>query len=207
MTEPSHNEHATADVGAQRVAHVYAEALLNAAASKGQANAVLEELDSLINDVFKAEPKLEMLLSSAAVGRKRREEIISKIFQGKASDIFFNFLMVLNDQERLELLRPILFAARDIADERAGRVRVHVATAVTLPEDQRQRLAEQLSAVLRADPVLELRVEPDLLAGLRVRVGDWQFDGSLRTKLADIKDYILTGTSHEIQSQRNRFSD
>src|SRR5262249_25460854 len=157
-------------------------------------------LDSLIHDVFKAKPKLEVLLSSAAIGRKRREEIITKIFQTRASDLFFNFLMVLNDQERLELLRPILAAAPDRAGQGAARVPFTVSPAGPLPEDQRQRLAEQLSAALRADPVLELRVDPDLLAGLRVRVGDWQFDGSLRTKLADIKNQILTGTSHEIQS-------
>ena len=42
MAEPTHNQHATADVGAQRVARVYAEALLDAAEKKGQAEAILE---------------------------------------------------------------------------------------------------------------------------------------------------------------------
>src|SRR5215468_9349814 len=92
---------ASADVTAQRVAHVYAEALLNAAEKHGQGEAVLEELNGLIFAVFKNEPKLEVLLSGAAVGRTRREEIIRSVFGGKTSDLFFNFLLVLNAQERL----------------------------------------------------------------------------------------------------------
>src|SRR2546421_7639696 len=115
---------ATADVTAQRVARVYAEALLNAAEQAGQGDVVLDEVRSLIHDVFKKEPKLEVLLSSAAVGRERREEIIRRSFEGNASEVFTNFLLVLNNHERLELLRPILAALRELHDQRAGRVRV-----------------------------------------------------------------------------------
>jgi F-type H+-transporting ATPase subunit delta len=207
MNENSHDLRATADVTAQRVARVYAEALLNAAENSGQADAVLGELASLVQDVFKRQPKLEVLLSSAAVGRRRREELIHKIFEGKASDVFFNFLLVLNRHERLELLRPILVTLRDLYDQRAGRVHVQVASAVPLPDDQKQRLAHQLRNKLRQEPVLDLKIDPELIAGVRIRVGDWQYDGSVLSRLADIRNQILTGTSHEIQSRRDRFSD
>jgi F-type H+-transporting ATPase subunit delta len=207
MNENSHDLRVTADVTAQRVARVYAEALLNAAENKGQADDVLGELASLIQDVFKQAPKVEVLLSSAAVGRRRREELIRTIFEGKASDVFFNFLLVLNRHERLELLRPILVALRGLYDQRAGRVHVQVASAVPLPDDQKQRLAHQLRDKLRQEPVLDLKIDPELIAGVRIRVGDWQYDGSVLSRLADIRNQILTGTSHEIQSRRDRFSD
>jgi F-type H+-transporting ATPase subunit delta len=196
-----------ADVTAQRVARVYAEALLNAAQKKGAVDAVIGEFESLIHDVFKQEPKLEVLLSSAAVGRRRRADIIRKIFEGKAGDIFFNFLLALNSHERLELLRPILVELRELHDQRAGRVRVQVSSAVPLPDDQTQQLEQQLRDALRREPILNLHVDPELIAGVRIRVGDWQYDGSLLNRLANIKNQILTGTSHEIQSRRDRFSD
>ena len=69
MTEPSPKEyHDKADVSARRIAKVYAAALLNTAEKLGQAEAVLAELDSLVRDVFEKVPRLEVLLSSAAVG-------------------------------------------------------------------------------------------------------------------------------------------
>jgi F-type H+-transporting ATPase subunit delta len=206
MNDEAKDLKATADVTAQRVARVYAEALLNAAEHQGQGDAVLEELNGLIFDVFKNEPKLEVLLSGAAVGRSRREEVIRKVFGGKVSDLFFNFLLVLNAQERLELLRPILAELRDLHDGRAGRVRVEVTTAVPLPDDQRQHLHDELGRRWQREPILEMKIDPELIAGIRIRVRDWQYDASVRTELENIRNQILMGSSHEIQSQRDRFS-
>ncbi len=206
MSENGTDLKATADVSAQRLARVYAEAFLNAADKRGQGEDVLDELHSLITDVFQREPQLEVLLSSAAVGRKRREDIIQKVFAGKASEIFGNFLLVLNHHERLELLRPILVALRQLHDERARRIRVQVRSAVALPDDQKLRLEQELRQDFRLEPILEIKVEPELIGGLLVRVGDWQYDASVRTQLETIRNEILTGSSHEIQSRRDRFS-
>ena len=79
-------------------------------------------------------------------------------------------------------------------------------SAVALPEDQKQRLEQELRASLHREPILNLKIEPELIAGLRIRVGDWQYDGSVRTELENIRNEILLGSSHEIQSRRDRFS-
>jgi F0F1-type ATP synthase delta subunit len=102
MTEPSPKEyHDRADVSARRIAKVYATALLDSAQKEGQAEAVVAELESLVRDVFEKDPRLEMLLSSAAIGRHARHESLRKIFAGRASKTFLNFVQVLNDHERL----------------------------------------------------------------------------------------------------------
>src|SRR5437016_5859642 len=93
-----------ADVGAERLARVYAAALLAAADSAGQTQQVMEELDSLIDDVFAGAPRLEALFAGAAVGRKARRAALEKAFAGRASPSFYNFLLVLNEHERLDLL-------------------------------------------------------------------------------------------------------
>ncbi len=59
-----------ADVSVKRLAAVYAEALLNAADAAGQAAQVFEEIDSLIEDVFKSDARLEALFAGAAVGAR-----------------------------------------------------------------------------------------------------------------------------------------
>jgi F-type H+-transporting ATPase subunit delta len=209
MTDTDSTNHQfphTADVGSQRVAKVYAEALLNAAEKEGQGDAVIEELETLVRDVFGADPKIEAFFASAAIGRKAKADVIRNVFQGKTSQLFFNFLLVLNDHERLDLLRPILAAARELRDQRARRIRVLVRSAAPLPEDQCQRLARELHDAFQLEPVLETRVEPELLGGVVVKVGDWLYDGSVRNRLELLRKQLIERSSYEIQSRRDRFS-
>ena len=194
------------DVGAQRIARTYAEALLDAAEKRGQAQEVFEELQSLVQDVFAAAPQFEAFLASRAITARRKPPVIRAALQGRASDLLVNFLLVLNDHERLELLRPILSAYRQLHEERTRHVRVRVRSAVPLPDDQRERLVQELRARYQREPILETRVDPDLLGGLVLQVGDWVYDGSVRTRLADIRNQLIEKSSYEIQNRRDRFS-
>jgi F-type H+-transporting ATPase subunit delta len=195
----------TKSVAAQRVARVYAEALLGACDKSGRVETVFDELDSLVNDVLPANLVIANLFSSAALGRRARGEIIDKAFAGPASELFHDFLRVLNDHERLDLLPAIHAAFRDLLDERARRVRIYVESAVPLQDDQKNRLREELRARYTFEPLLEAHVNPELLGGLRIRIGDMLFDSSIRTQLAIIRNQIIARSSHEIQSRRDRF--
>jgi F-type H+-transporting ATPase subunit delta len=199
--------HPASDVSALRIAHVYAEALLGAAARHGQAEAVRDELDSLVDDVFRTDPRVESFLATPAVSQKAKQAILESVFGHRAGELFTNFLLVLNSHGRLELLRHIRTAYRELLDRRANRVRVEVRSAVPLPDDQRRRLEQEVREAFHVEPVLEERVEPDLLGGLTVRVGDWQYDGTLRTRLQTIRNQVLARSSYEIQRRRDRFSN
>jgi F-type H+-transporting ATPase subunit delta len=194
-----------ADVSTQRVAQVYAEALLNVADKQGQTAAVLEELDVLVRQVFPAEPHLKEFLSSGAIGREIKGQVLRKVFEGRASTLFSDFLLVLNEHDRLDLLPAIAAAARQLYEQRTGHVRIQVRSAVPLPDDQRDRLRQELRATFRKEPVLETRVDPGLLGGLVVQVGDWLYDASVSTQLDIIRNQLIERSSHEIQSRRDRF--
>ena len=207
MTDPSPREfHDKADVSARRIAKVYATALLDTAAQRAEADTVLAELETLVRDVFTREPRLEMLLSSAAIGRRARQKTLQEIFGGRASDTFLNFLQVLNDHERLDLLRPILTAALAMNDERNRRLRVMVTSAVPLPDEARVRLENDVRNRFHREPVLIPHVDAGILGGLKVRIGDMQYDASVRNRLDTLRDQIIARCSHEIQSRRDRFS-
>jgi F-type H+-transporting ATPase subunit delta len=196
----------TVNVDTQRVAKVYAESLYGAASKAYQAQQVLEELQGLIGEVFKADPKVETFLTSAVVGRDRKADLIKSVFSTRSSQTFSSFLSVLNDHDRLDLLRPILVAYRELFDQRSGRIHVQVRSAQPLPDDQRERLVLELKKAFQRDPILESRVDPDLLGGLIVQVGDWLYDASVRSNLETLRSQIIERSSHEIQSGRDRFS-
>jgi F-type H+-transporting ATPase subunit delta len=205
MTEPVKIEQEIWDVSARRIARVYAESLLNAAEKQGQAETVLGELESLVRDVFGRDPRLEVMFSSAAFGRKTRSAALAKVFETRTSETFHRFLLVLNDHERLDLIRPILAEARALQDERTRRLRVLVFSAVPISDAQRQTIEERVRIRFNLEPVLVPIHDPALLGGLKIRIGDRQFDGTVRARLELIRQQLIERSSHEIQSGRDRF--
>jgi F-type H+-transporting ATPase subunit delta len=201
---PDSDQHG--DVGAERLARVYAEALLAAADQAGQAAQVMEATDSLIDDVFQNDPQLETLFSAAALGRNARREALEKAFAHRGGDVFYKFLMVLNEHERLDLLRPVRRALHELDDERRRRVKVHVFSAVPLPHEYGDRIAAAVRHRFGLEPVLVPHVDPSLLGGLKVRIGDRQLDATVRTRLDNLRNEILARSSYEIQSRRDHFS-
>ena len=203
MSEPKEQ---FADVSAKRLATIYAEALLNAAEQAGIVPQVLEEIDSLIDDVFKDDPRLEGLFAGAAVGRKARKEAIQNAFAGRACDPVYKFLLVLNDHDRLDLMRPVRRALHDLHHERARRLHVLVYSAVPLAEEFKTRVEGVVRERFQLEPILETYVDPALLGGLKIRIGDNVYDATIRTKIDNLRKQLIASSSHEIQSRRDRFS-
>jgi F-type H+-transporting ATPase subunit delta len=193
------------DDATRHVARIYAEAFLNAAEKRGQATEMLEELETLVTEVLARDPAFELFLDSPAVSRERREVILRNVFADRADELFVNFLLVLNTHDRLGLLRAIAFAYRTLHDQRAGRVPVEVESAVSLTDEQQEQLRQQLRHSLQKEPVLHLRINPDLLGGLVVRVGDRVYDASVRARLDTIYHQLIKRSSYEIQSRRDHF--
>src|SRR5260370_4788293 len=121
------------DVGTQRVAKVYAAAILRAAQTQNEGDQLLEEFESLANDVLPADPRLGAFLSSGIISKQAKAKVLRSVFSSRASALFVNSLLFLNDHGRLDLLRPITAACRDLPDRQAGRLRFPLLTTVPLP--------------------------------------------------------------------------
>src|SRR5947208_3007397 len=117
------------DIDVVRVARVYAEALLNAAEKQGKVDEIWDELVALVGPTARHGDRATdavALLTSTAIPRARRGEIIRLVFTGKVDDLLLNFLMVLNGHQRLDTLRAVVAVYRELMDERARRVQVQV---------------------------------------------------------------------------------
>jgi F-type H+-transporting ATPase subunit delta len=199
-------ERAQPDVSERRLAAVYAEALLDAAARQHAVDEVLAELRDLASEVARGESFVRAFFTSGVIGTERREAAIKAAFGDRCHPLVLNFLLVLNEHDRLMLFRTAVEELERLNDLRQRRFRVHVRSAVPLQDDQRERLLGELRQSFRLEPVLEQRIEPDLLGGVIVRVGDWVYDGSVRTQLLNLGKQLRESSSHAIQSQRDRFS-
>ena len=191
---------------AGRLARTYAEALLDIAGRRGEADAVAEQFDSLLNDVFPNVAGLEAFLDTPAVNKHTKDEALAGAFGDRATPLFLDFLRLLNRKDRLGLVRLIAVAYRALRDKKANRQRILVETAAPLSDAQKTALRDTLAAALNKTPVLVVRENPALIGGLVVHVGDKVYDTSVRTKLQAVRHTLLVRGSHAIQSGRDRFS-
>ena len=142
-------------------------------------------------------PEVGRFLSSPAVGKKVKAAALAAALKGNASDLLRGLVGVLGQNNRLDLLRGVAAAYRELLNERGGRVRVKVTAAVALSDAQKAALAASLKDILGQDPMLDVRVDPDLLGGLVVQVGDTVIDTSVRSRLQSLRTLLLDGgTSH-----------
>jgi F-type H+-transporting ATPase subunit delta len=197
-------QHPFADVGAMQVARVYAEALLSSAQEKGQAAEILQDLQALVEQVL-SNAELADFFASAAVGREKKAAVLSAAFKDRAPPLLVEYLQVLNKHDRLGLLRPIAISYKQQLDRRNNLVRVHVTSAKAVPDDQLDRLKRLVRDTTQREPVVDVVIDPSLVGGLVVRVGDWVFDASVTSRLESLRNKLIESSSHEIASGRDRF--
>ena len=189
---------------ALELAKTYADALLHA--SKGQTGEVLDDLDAIEADVLRGHPRFAEILDSGTVSPIEKDRILVETFEGRTLLTVVNFLRVLNRHGRLGLLKLVVRHARAAFDRESGRKAVTIRSAVALDEAQRASLQNRLATLLGATPQFTLEVDPSLIAGLVVQVGDDVYDASVRTRLDRLRDRLIERKSHEIQSRRDYFS-
>jgi F-type H+-transporting ATPase subunit delta len=193
------------DPGSGAIARVYAQAYLGAIppAEVDEAHA---EFRTLVEDVLPRFPQFVRRLASAVVSRDEKLALVERVVAGRASERFTSFLRVLARHDRLELLPQILRQFGQNIELRSGRRRVQVTSARPLTEAELKTIHDRLDAVLPYTPVVEPATDPHLLGGLKIRVGDTVYDGSLRARLTQLRSQVRERSLNEIQSGRNRFS-
>ncbi len=181
------------------VAQVYAEALLALAEERGVADQVLEELGDLAG-LAARDRAFETFLASPLVEPEARARTFEKLLRGRASDLLVDALQVINRKGRLALLPEIANGYRQAHRRLRGRVQVFVASAVPLTEPLRAKLSAAAARYTGKTPELVLSVDPSLLGGMVVRVGDERIDSSVKTRLRDLSGALLRRASQEVQS-------
>jgi F-type H+-transporting ATPase subunit delta len=198
--------HDTHDAGRQHLGTVYAKALLGAAEKLRLTDQVVEELEALVSDVLDKLPQLEEALRTPRLTHEERLPILDKAFGGKVSPTLLTFLKVLSRHSRLDCLRAIARAARTQLDAARGRVEVLVESAAPLSNPLRERIAGRLKQLLGREVLLKTTLNPDLLGGLLVRVGDTVYDASLAARLARMEAVTLDHTKQRLRESLNRFA-
>jgi len=193
------------DDTARSIALVYAEALYNAALAKSESDSVLGELLE-IGKVIDSNPRLLGIFSTPVISRDEKAKLLKDLFLSRSSSIVSNFLMVLNEHDRLELIAAVVDQFEELDQVRKNQVKVQVITAVSVSSSQEGQIAVELEKKLGKKPIVTFKVDESILGGMIVRSGDWTWDDSLKNRLSSLRNQLIERSTYEIQSGRNSFS-
>jgi F-type H+-transporting ATPase subunit delta len=193
------------DESAVELSRPYAEAFINVVDRDGQADAALEELDAILADVLGAYPDFDEILSAPGFPASEKDRILVAALEGHAMPVVLRFLRVLNKNGRLELLPAVARQARLLLDRRRNRRAVTVRSAVPLDDAQRAALRDRLAKLAAAEPVVSYEVDPSLIGGLVVQVGDDVYDASVRARLDQLRRRVVAARTRDLASRRALF--
>jgi F-type H+-transporting ATPase subunit delta len=185
-------------MSANPVARVYAEALFGIARERSLVDDMGQELEEFLA-LVRQDRDLEVFLTSPVLDPGEKVARIKVALSGRMDDTVADFLCLLVEKRRIGALSRIVDAYRDLADEHAGRTRVSVRTASPLDESLRSEIGSVLRASLARDIVIESEVEPAILGGAVVSIGDKVYDGSIRSRLKAFRNQIMRSGGYEDQ--------
>ena len=172
------------------IADVYAAALFDLAKQAGQVAEVRGELEELAG-LEESEPAFARFMRSGAVDDDKRAESLEKMFRGRLSDVVLNTLQVMNQHGRAGLLSGLLRAYVLREQHEQGQIEVVAASAVELDEAQRAELERWAAELSGQKPLVEYVVDPDLVGGVVVQIGDYRFDHSVARHLRAARAQLL----------------
>ncbi|HPZ42713.1 MAG TPA: F0F1 ATP synthase subunit delta [Bacillota bacterium] len=172
------------------VAGRYAAALYDIASEKKNMVDKVESELKAIKGVIEDNPDLQRLLYHPQITPAAKKDLLEKLFKGKISDVTSNFLALLVDRRRETYLLDIM--AEFIALANAGRniITAQVTTAVELNDQEKGELNRVLARLTGKKIQASYDVDPSLIGGVVVRMGDKFIDGSIKTKLAALKERL-----------------
>lgn len=172
----------------ESVARRYARAIFELAIERG------ESLDDWLSDLrvadsALAEPSVAAVLSAPRVPTAAKLDIVDAAFQS-AREMPRNFLKVLVDNGRVELLGTIVRAFQTLVNEHNGIIEAAITTAVPISDQEAGRVETLLGGVTGKRVIVTRRVDPTILGGVVARMGDTLINGSVAGRLAALRDQL-----------------
>ena len=183
------------DVKNLKTARKYANALLESATDAGNTSKVSANLD-LILETLKINSELSNFLYSPIVKVEDKKEVIKKIFSSHIEEITLDFLYLLVDNNRLNVIEEIVECYNSENNRIENIVKPVIISAVDLDENQKVRLIEKISSKLSKNIIPEYKTDKEIIGGIIVEIGDKTIDCSLKTKFENMRKQLTKGNRY-----------
>ena len=169
----------------------YAEAAFQVALRDGTLAEWRSQLDAAASVV--SDDRVVKVLANPAIPVERRAAVLTDLLGERASGPVQNLIQLLLRRGRIEALPLVAVEFRRLDDDRQGITHATATTAAALTPDEVGALTERLERSTGRRVALDVEVDPSLLGGLVVRVGDRMIDGSVRGRLERLRNQLISG--------------
>lgn len=180
-----------------KVVERYAKSLLSLALEQGQLDGTYNDVER-INSTLHGSKELSAMLRSPVVPSEKKLSIIKAVFDGVASPMILNFFELMSRRGREQDLPAVMAEFKRQYLERQGIVQGTAVSPVELSDRERQAMQDQAEALSGKRVQLSYTVDPDLIGGYLLRVGDRQIDQSVRSQLERMR-LTLKDTTYQSQ--------
>lgn len=171
---------------AKLVSKTYGQALFDLALEENALEKILEE-EAFVKEVFAENKELVTLLNHPKISKDEKVKVVENIFKGNISDIMLGFLVIVLNKERYNELNGIFAYLEDKVREYKNIGVVSVTTAVALSDVQKEELTKRLLETTSFKSFeFEYTVDPEIIGGMILRIGDRIVDSSIRTELSEM---------------------
>ena len=174
----------------EEIAEVYARSLFEVAQDQGQLDEIHEQLDEF-SDVLSENRQLQLFFFSPYFSSDEKKDGVAKVIDG-GNEYFVRFLELLAEKHRL----PVLFRIRRELDSLWAKeqrlLEVSVTSAVDLDEETVKGIGKKIEEQTGHRVELAARVDPDVIGGLVIRVGNMVLDASVRNRLERLRRQVAT---------------
>jgi F-type H+-transporting ATPase subunit delta len=173
-----------------RVTRRYAKALFHLAREQK----VLEQVESdmaNVREIAEESPEFSVLLQSPIIQVQEKRQIISEIFKGKIHQLSYDFLNLLLDKNREDLLSGIITHFLEYIDELRGILRGDLRAAYPLSDQQKESLKDQLDRITGKNVIINEQIDSTLIGGFVIKMEDTVIDASIKNQLNKLRETLL----------------
>lgn len=168
----------------------YARALADIAQRQNSLDEIGEEL-SVFSNAFEGSKELRVLLKNPKFAKDKQLEMLGKVLDSAgASNLVKNFIRVLVENDRINELPAISSKYQEISDEKIGRVRAELRSAIALDSEILKKIHEKLAEVAGCEVLLNVVTDKDLIGGVSCKMGSVIMDGSLKNQLRNLRQEL-----------------
>ncbi|MFN5497904.1 MAG: ATP synthase F1 subunit delta [bacterium] len=190
------------------IASVYAASLLEVCDKQG-GNAAAESCAaelSVIAEMIRSDKRFAEFLKSPIIGAAARRASIDRIVKGKVSDLVYRFVMVVAAHGRAGRLADISDAFDGLLQARLGRVEVDMYTVTgQAAPDVVATVKGGVKEAFGKDAVIHQYADPNMIGGVKLRIGDQLIDGSVETQLRNMRDAVAARGTGAMRSRLGDF--
>ncbi|MDB5263960.1 MAG: synthase subunit delta [Adhaeribacter sp.] len=170
-----------------RVASRYAKSMLDLALEQGILEQVQQDM-ALFAKTVKENRDFDLFLSNPIINHGKKLAILKSLFTGKVSDLTLKFYLLITQKNREAILASVATEFEKQYNAYKGIAIAHVTTAVPLTPELRSQIGQKVSQETGKTIQLRENVDPTLIGGMVLRIGDNQLDGSIRTNLRNLRN-------------------